>query len=67
MKATNEVGATEFKAKCLEFLDDIHSRKRVEDGGDPESFFGCLKGKVRINDNWDMTQPAPVSWEALDD
>ena len=77
-KQSPEVGAAEFKAKCLELLDDIHSRKRncviITKRGKPfaklvpvnsrdEPFYGCLKGMAIIRG--DITKPIDVDWNAL--
>ncbi len=73
-----QVGAAEFKARCLELVDDIHSRKRnsvtITKRGKPyaklvpvdsedESFYGCMKGLVKIHG--DVTKPMDVDWNAL--
>ncbi len=75
-----EVAATEFKAKCLELMREVHDRKRnsilITKRGKPYvklipadegegSFYGCLKGMVEING--DLTEPTGGDWEALQD
>jgi prevent-host-death family protein len=77
-KPAPEVGAAEFKAKCLGLIDDIHARKRnfviITKRGKPyaklvpvdskdEPLYGCMKGLARING--DVTKPVDVEWEAL--
>jgi prevent-host-death family protein len=74
------VGATEFKAKCLELIEDVHDRKRnavlITKRGKPyaklvpaqvsrETFIGCMKGTVEILD--DLTKPLDVEGDALKD
>ena len=73
-----QVGATEFKAKCLELMQQVHDRKRngvvVTKRGKPfvkivpiddnaTTFLGCMKGAIRIHG--DLTQPTDAEWEAL--
>jgi prevent-host-death family protein len=77
-KPLPEIGAAEFKAKCLELIDDIHSRKRnsviVTKRGKPyaklvavdskdEPIYGCMKGLATIHG--DVTKPVDVHWKAL--
>jgi prevent-host-death family protein len=77
-KPFTEVGAAEFKAKCLGLIDEIHSRKRnqviVTKRGKPyaklvpvdsedEPFYGCLEGMATIRG--DITKPIDVDWNAL--
>jgi prevent-host-death family protein len=72
------IGAAEFKAKCLELIDDIHARKRnsviITKRGKPyaklvpvdskdEPFYGCMKGLATIHG--DLTKPVDVEWKAL--
>src|SRR5271170_4403667 len=60
--AMPEIGAAEFKAKCLELINDIHARKRnfviITKRGKPyaklvpvdskdEPLYGCMKGLAR--------------------
>ena len=74
------VGAAEFKAKCLELIDEVHDHKRnsivITKRGKPyarlvpaeasnEPFIGCMQGTVKILD--DLTKPIDVEWEALKD
>ena len=77
-KHVPQVGAAEFKAKCLELIDDVHSRKRnyviITKRGKPyaklvpvdsqgEPFYGCMKGLATIRG--DITKPIDVDWNAL--
>jgi prevent-host-death family protein len=77
-KLVPEIGAAEFKAKCLEVIDDIHARKRnfviITKRGKPyaklvpveskdEPFYGCMKGLATIHG--DVTKPIDVEWKAL--
>jgi prevent-host-death family protein len=79
-KRTLTVGATEFKAKCLELIDEIHDNKRnavvITKRGKPYArlvpveqpmgpFRGCMKGTVTILG--DLTEPIDVEWDALKD
>jgi len=72
------VGATEFKAKCLELIEQVHDRKRnsivitkrgkpyvriVPVDERPSAFRGCMKGTVKILG--DLTEPTGGEWEAL--
>ncbi|HUJ22803.1 MAG TPA: type II toxin-antitoxin system prevent-host-death family antitoxin [Bryobacteraceae bacterium] len=74
------LGATEFKAKCLELIDEVHDRKRnsivitkrgkpwvklVPVAPDDTPLFGCMKGTIRILG--DITEPVDVDWDALKD
>ena len=74
------VGAAEFKAKCLELIDEVHDHKRnsvvITKRGKPyarlvpaeaskEPFVGCMQGTVQILD--DLTKPIDIEWEALKD
>lgn len=73
-----EIGAAEFKAKCLELIDDIHDRRRnfvvITKRGRPyaklvpvdstdEPLRGCLKGLATIRG--DLTAPVDIEWDAL--
>ena len=76
-----QVGATEFKAKCLELMDRVQARREtfvITKRGKPvaklvplershhdEGLFGCLAGKASIAG--DITSPAVAaeSWEVL--
>lgn len=75
-----QVGATEFKAKCLELMDRVQARREtfvITKRGKPvaklvplerspdEGLFGCLAGKASITG--DITAPgvAAESWEVL--
>jgi prevent-host-death family protein len=77
-KQRPEIGAAEFKTKCLELIDDIHARKRnfviITKRGKPyaklvpvdskdEPFYGCMKGLATIHG--DVTKPVDVEWKAL--
>ena len=73
---TKEIGAGEFKAKCLGLLDEVqHKRneivitkrgkpvaKLVPIKGQRPSFIGSMKGTMEIVG--DITSPADVHWEA---
>lgn len=74
----SQIGATEFKARCLELLDDVQSSKRdlvITKRGKPvakvvpireeKPLFGFLKGAVVIHG--DLTEPTDQDWEALKD
>ena len=73
-----EIGAAEFKAKCLELIEDIHARRRnlvvITKRGKPyaklvpveskdEPFYGCMRGLATIHG--DLTKPVDVEWKAL--
>ena len=77
-KPAPQIGAAEFKAKCLELIEDIHARKRnsviITKRGKPyaklvpvdskdEPFFGCMTGLAAIHA--DLTEPVDVEWDAL--
>jgi prevent-host-death family protein len=77
-KLAPQIGAAEFKAKCLELIDDIHARKRnfviITKRGKPyaklvpvdsndEPFYGCMQGLAKIHG--DVTKPVDVEWKAL--
>jgi prevent-host-death family protein len=79
-KRTLTVGATEFKAKCLELIEEIHDNKRkavvITKRGKPYArlvpveqpigpFRGCMKGSVTILG--DLMEPIDVEWDALKD
>ncbi len=74
------IGAAEFKAKCLELIDEVHGRKRkavlitkrgkpyaklVPVNSSPEPFVGCMQGTVQILG--DLTKPLDIEWDALKD
>jgi len=73
-----EIGAAEFKAKCLQLMDEISAHKRDEivitKRGKPvarltpidqgAAIFGALKGLAKIEG--DLTEPLDVEWEALE-
>ena len=78
--STIEVGATDFKAKCLDYIQKVHDRKCnavvITKRGKPfarlvpvedraASLFGCMKGLIHVHG--DLTQPAGEHWEALED
>ena len=75
-----KVGATEFKAKCLELMDRVQAKREtfvITKRGKPvaklvplerspdEGLFGCLAGKASITG--DITGPAIAadSWETV--
>lgn len=78
MKTTSyEIGAGQFKAKCLQLMDEVMEKnisititkhgkavaKLVPIENKPsESSFGCLKGSVTIVG--DIISPIDVAWEA---
>ena len=79
-KPQAEIGATEFKARCLELIQDVHRRKRnavtitrrgkpvarlVPIEEDDQPFYGCMKGLAEIHG--DLTEPTGADWEALRD
>ena len=72
-----KIGAAEFKAKCLQLLDEISERKRdaiiITKRGKPVArlapvseaggqLYGGLKGLVKIHG--DLTEPLDAEWEA---
>jgi prevent-host-death family protein len=75
--AAPEVGATEFKARCLQLMKAVHDRKlnsvTVTKRGkpfvklvpvpeEPTSFHGCLAGLAKVVG--DLTEPVDVIWDA---
>ena len=71
------IGATEFKAKCLELMDAVHERKCnaivITKRGKPHvkivpveqpatRLRGCMKGTVKILG--DLTEPLHEKWDA---
>jgi prevent-host-death family protein len=77
MEALLEIGAAEFKAKCLQLLDEISERKGdaiiITKRGKPVArlapvaeaggpIYGALKGLAHIKG--DLTEPLDVAWEA---
>ncbi len=76
-KTSLEVGAAEFKAHCLQLVQEVHDRKRnsititkrgkplarVVPVEDTPPLYGCLKSKVKILG--DLTAPLDVGWDAL--
>ena len=74
------IPAGEFKAKCLQLMDEIHKKhlsliitKRgipvaqliPVESEKPIDIFGCMKGTVTING--DIINPIDVPWEANQD
>lgn len=75
------ITATEFKAKCLQILDEVHETGEVvrvtkhgkvvarvgpvEADEKPAPIFGSMKGLVSYCG--DLTEPLDVEWEALHD
>ena len=73
-----EIGVTQFKARCLGLIKQVHDRKRNAvvitkrgkpfarlvpiDDGDT-AFYGCMKGLAEIHG--DLTEPIGADWEAL--
>jgi prevent-host-death family protein len=79
-KRSLTIGATEFKAKCLELMDDVHERKCnaivITKRGKPHvkivpveqpatPLRGSMKGTVKILG--DLTEPLQEKWDALED
>ena len=79
-RAAPEVGATEFKARCLQLMKAVHDRKLssvtvtkrgkpfvklVPVPDEPHPFRGCLAGLARSVG--DLTEPVDVIWEAEQD
>ena len=77
--ARSEVQATEFKAKCLEMMDDVHNgttkKLIVTKRGKPfvkilaadeadAPIYGCMKDQIVVVG--DIMAPLDVAWEALD-
>ena len=78
MQEVLKIGAAEFKAKCLQLLNEISERKRdaiiITKRGKPVArltpvaaaggpIYGALKGLAKIHG--DLTEPLEVEWEAL--
>ncbi len=78
MEDLTQVAATQFKAKCLELLKEVHDRKRncvvITKRGKPYAklvpiedeevaFYGCLAGLATYSG--DLTEPTGGDWEAL--
>ena len=78
MEEILKIGAAEFKAKCLQLLDEISERKHeaiiITKRGKPVArlapvpeaggpIYGALKGLAKIHG--DLTEPLNVGWEAL--
>ena len=75
-KSTYSIQAGEFKAKCLQLMDDVNERhitliitkhgkpvaKLSPIDTTPVSYFGCLKNTVTIKG--DIIAPIDVQWEA---
>lgn len=73
---TYSIKAGEFKAKCLQLMDDVNQKhiiititkhgkpvaKLVPVEETPTDFFGCLKNSVTIKQ--DITAPLDIDWEA---
>ncbi len=73
---TQNIGAGEFKAKCLGLLDEVQQQRKtilitkhgrpvakvvpVDDR--PASFIGSMKGTMKITG--DIVSPIDVKWEA---
>lgn len=79
-KNASEVGATEFKARCLELIRAVHDRRLnaliITKRGKPvarvlppaeeaRAFYGCLRGQAKIHG--DLTAPVDADWDALAD
>jgi prevent-host-death family protein len=76
-KAAPEVGATEFKARCLQIMNAVHDRKLnsvivtkrgkpfvklVPVPEEPNLVYGSLAGLAKVVG--DLTEPVDVIWEA---
>jgi prevent-host-death family protein len=73
--ATYSIQAGNFKAKCLQLMDEVNEKHihiiitkhgkpiamLTPINDTPVSFFGCLKGTVAIQKN--IIDPIDVSWE----
>ncbi len=72
----NQVGATEFKARCLQYMQEVHDRRKnsltITKRGKPfvrvvpipveaESFYGCLAGLAKVQG--DLTAPVDETWD----
>jgi prevent-host-death family protein len=73
------IPAGEFKAKCLELIDDVRDKgdeivitKRgkpaarltaVEAATEPKSLYGYMKGTIKVLG--DIVEPLDVEWEAM--
>ena len=72
------IAATQFKARCLELIQQVHDRKRnavvitkrgkpyaklVPVESDARPFYGCMEGLAKIHG--DLTEPTGADWEAL--
>jgi prevent-host-death family protein len=76
MTKAREMAAGEFKAKCLQLMDQVQNSKTpilitkrgkpvaklVPVDGEANNFFGCMKGSLRIVG--DIVSPIDVDWEA---
>jgi prevent-host-death family protein len=76
MTKIKEIGAGEFKAKCLQLMDTVQKTKApliitkhgkpvaklVPVDGESVDFFGCMKGSIQIVG--DIISPIDVEWEA---
>ncbi|HEY9786925.1 MAG TPA: type II toxin-antitoxin system Phd/YefM family antitoxin [Candidatus Obscuribacterales bacterium] len=70
------IGAGEFKAKCLQLMDEVGKSRKpivitkrgkpiaklVPCDDEPETLFGCMKGSVKAYGN--IVDPIDVEWEA---
>ena len=79
-KNASSVGATEFKARCLQLMEEVHDRRRnsltvtkrgrpyvrvVPIPAGPHALYGCLEGLAEVKG--DLTQPVDVKWDATHD
>ncbi|TAK76652.1 MAG: type II toxin-antitoxin system Phd/YefM family antitoxin [Gammaproteobacteria bacterium] len=76
MKTSYSIQAGNFKAKCLQLMDEVHDKhisititkhgkpiaKLIPIDETPLDLFGCLKNTITIQG--DITAPIDVSWEA---
>jgi len=75
MHTHTNIAAGEFKAKCLQLMDEVYEKhteivvtkrgkpiaKLVPLDEKPIDIFGCMKNTVTIND--DIIKPLNVKWE----
>jgi prevent-host-death family protein len=78
-KPKKTIPAGEFKAKCLQIMDEVQATKKavvvtkhgkpvvqiVPIEEKPSDFFGCMQGSVRIIG--DIVGPVGIEWEATRD
>lgn len=72
-----QVAATQFKARCLQYMQEVHDRRRnsltitkrgkpfvklVPIPADAKSIYGCMEGLATVHG--DLTGPVDVAWDA---